>query len=91
MGTNKNQVLFYTGTMLLAVAVFELTVVPYIINTFFPVLYIPLEPFRTIVTSLYIAACVCYMFCSGYYKKQMISIATLFVFYILFQIFLHFA
>lgn len=90
MSMDKNELLYLTGTVLLSMAMFEVTLFPFIINTFFPTLYIPSGSHKIIVANLYLFACLCYIFSNGYYKKQMYALAILFGFYLGFRLALFF-
>ena len=86
MITDKDRLFYYIGTGLLAVAIFEVTVLPYSIMRFFPWLFIPVDIHRTAVSIIYFLTFLFYAFSGKYFKKQLITIFIFFIIYALFQI-----
>lgn len=89
--TDKDRLLYYIGTGLLIVAVIEVTFFPFIINRYFPALFIPLLYHKTVVGIIYFLAFVSYAFSAKYYRRQLATVFLLFVFYWLFEFFANIA
>lgn len=88
MKTDRERLFYYIGTSLLAVAMVELTIFPYIINNFFPVLFIPVDNHRKIVAYIFLLSFLSYAFSLKFYKKQLGAIFIMFVYYFAFQFFI---
>lgn len=85
MKADKDRLLFYIGTGLLIVAILEVTILPYLLNLYFPTLFISRGGHKTVVGYIYLLAFVSYFFSLGYFKKQIAAIAFILAYYILFQ------
>ena len=85
MKADKDRLLFFIGTGLLIIAIIEVTVLPYVLNLYFPTLFVPQDKHKTAVGYIYMLAFMSYFFSIGYYKKQITTLIIIFVYYILFQ------
>lgn len=90
MKIDTNKLFFYIGTALLFIAVFEVTVLPFIINRYFPTLYIPQASHKMVVAYLYGFAALFYFLVKDGIKRQVVVIASLYLYYVVFQIFYNF-
>lgn len=86
MNVNENRLFYYIGTGLLLVALFEVTILPYIIMCYFPSLFIPVDVHRRIVGGIYILAFLFYAANDEDYLEKMITLFVVFMFYVFLQI-----
>lgn len=80
------KILFSTGSVVLALAVLSLTIVPFFVNHFAKELYIPVLYFKICAAVLYLISLICYVFSSRYSNLQINWILAAFIYFILFQL-----
>ena len=86
MKTDVERLLYFIGTGLLIIAVFEVTFLPYFLYRFCPDVYIPYILHRQVVGGIYALAFLFYVFCDKIFMKQLKTILVIFLLYCLFQI-----
>lgn len=86
MKLDKDRLLYFIGTGLLIVAIIEVTIVPYLINRFLPALFIPVKTQKIVIGSIYLMAFLSYAFSGKYFYRQIQTIISVFIYFLIFSI-----